>query len=48
MVETQFPKFRWGEVSEPNAGHTRNEWGEAKPRTKKIIAYTVVWDRDFQ
>lgn len=45
MVETQFPKFRWGEISEMNAGHTRNEWGATKPSPKKIIAYTVVWDK---
>jgi hypothetical protein len=45
VVETQFPKFRWGEVSEMNAGHTKNEWGATKPDPKKIIAYTVVWDR---
>ncbi|MFY9301415.1 MAG: hypothetical protein WAO91_09530 [Candidatus Nitrosotenuis sp.] len=46
MVETQFPKFRWGEISELNAGHTQNEWGKAKPSPKKVIAYTVVWDRN--
>ncbi|HSA98660.1 MAG TPA: hypothetical protein VLF17_06240 [Candidatus Nitrosotenuis sp.] len=46
MIETQFPKFEWGTISEPNSGHTRNEWGtkEQKPKIRKIIAYTVAWN----
>lgn len=50
MVETRFPKFKWGMVSEQNSGHTKDEWGtkEQKPKTGKIIAYTVSWDdRDY-
>ncbi|MGQ0606054.1 MAG: hypothetical protein ACT4OD_03745 [Candidatus Nitrosotenuis sp.] len=43
MIETQFPKFRWGIISEQNSGHTKNEWG--KSETKIIIAYRVNWDR---
>jgi hypothetical protein len=45
MVETQFPKFRWGTISELNSGHTQSEWG-AKSGPKKIITYTVVWDKE--
>ncbi len=44
MVETQFPKFRWGTISELNAGHTQNEWGSKS--TKRLVAYTVVWDKE--
>jgi hypothetical protein len=45
MIETQFPKFKWGMVSEQNSGHTKDEWGtKEKPKTRKIIAYTVSWD----
>lgn len=44
MVETQFPKFRWGTISEANAGHTRNEWG-SKSEAKIITAYRVIWDK---
>ncbi len=47
MVDTQFPKFKWETLSEQNSGHTKDEWGakEQKPKTRKIIAYTVAWDR---
>lgn len=45
MVETQFPKFRWGMTSEPNAGHTQDEWGIKKATKKVIVAYTVAWDK---
>ena len=46
MIETQFPKFKWGTVSEQNSGHTTDEWGtqKQKPKIRKIIAYTVAWD----
>ena len=47
MVETQFPKFKWGTISEPNSGHTQDEWGAKKPNPKKVIAYTVVWDKEI-
>lgn len=47
MVETQFPKFRWRTISELNSGHTRSEWGATKPGSKKVIAYTVVWDKEI-
>lgn len=49
IVETaKVPKFRWGEISELNSGHTPNEWGMAqKPKQKHtlIIAYDILWDR---
>jgi len=46
MVDTQFPKFKWETLSEQNSGHTKDEWGikAQKPKTTKIIAYTVVWN----
>lgn len=46
MVDTGFPKFKWGIFSEQNFGHTKDEWGtkEPMPKTRKIIAYTVAWD----
>ncbi|HXG14119.1 MAG TPA: hypothetical protein VNK25_03215 [Candidatus Nitrosotenuis sp.] len=44
MVETQFPKFRWGTISEQNSGHTKDEWG-SKQAPQKVIAYTVIWDK---
>ena len=46
MVDTQFPKFKWGTICEQNSGHTKDEWGtkEQKPKTRKIIAYTVAWN----
>jgi len=49
MIETQFPKFKWEMVSEQNSGHTKDEWGtkEQKPKTRKIIAYTVTWDNSL-
>jgi hypothetical protein len=45
MVETQFPKFKWGTISEQNSGHTQNEWGVKKGRQKTIIAYSLVWEK---
>jgi hypothetical protein len=48
MVETQFPKFSWGTTSELNSGHTKDEWGTKKSNPKKVIAYTVVWDKEIQ
>ena len=46
MKTAKIPKFRWGEISELNSGHTQNEWGmeekESVPRT--IVAYTVAWE----
>jgi len=41
MVETKFPKFHWGTISESNSGHTKSEWGRSEPR--RIIAYRLSW-----
>ena len=41
------PKFKWGEISELNSGHTPNEWGmkrEVKSKQNRIIAYDVSWN----
>ncbi len=26
-IQTKFPKFKWGVLSEQNSGHTPSEWG---------------------
>ena len=47
METAKTEKFRWGEVSELNSGHTSDEWGIAKkPKSRQnvIIAYDVVWN----
>jgi hypothetical protein len=47
METAKVPKFKWGEISELNSGHTSNEWGmaqKAKPQQKIIIAYDVSWN----
>ncbi len=46
MIDTQFPKFKWEELSEQNSGHTKDEWGikKQRPKTRKIITYAVIWD----
>jgi hypothetical protein len=43
MIETKFPKFQWGTVSEQNSGHTKGEWGKSEPRI--ITAYRVNWSK---
>lgn len=47
METVKIPKFKWGEISELNSGHTPDEWGvvqkNTKPRQTKIIAYDVSW-----
>ena len=48
METAKLPKFRWGELSEMNSGHTANEWGmHSKKNTtpKTFVAYTLSWDR---
>jgi len=42
------PKFKWGEISELNSGHTANEWGmaqKAKPKQNTIVAYDISWNK---
>ena len=50
IVETaNISKFKWGEISEHNSGHTPNEWGmeeKIKPKKRIIIAYDVSWNRE--
>lgn len=46
METAKVPKFKWGEISELNSGHTPNEWGmeqKAKPKQNRIIAYGILW-----
>ena len=48
METAKTSKFKWGEISELNSGHTPNEWGmvqKAKPRQTRIIAYDVLWNK---
>jgi hypothetical protein len=48
METAKVPKFRWGEVSDLNSGHTANEWGmaqKAKPKKTTIIAYDISWNK---
>lgn len=46
METAKIPKFQWGEVSDLNSGHTSDEWGTEKPKSKRnvIVAYDVVWN----
>jgi hypothetical protein len=39
MDTAKLPKFKWGELSELNSGHTENEWGLQK---KKSTPVTVI------
>jgi len=48
MKTAKVPKFKGGEVSELNAGHTTNEWGtekKEKSEQKVIVAYDIVWNQ---
>jgi len=46
METTKLPKFKWGELSELNSGHTENEWGlqQKKSAPRTFVSYTVSWD----
>jgi hypothetical protein len=47
METAKVPKFKWGEISELNSGHTPNEWGmtkKAKPKQNTVIAYDISWN----
>jgi hypothetical protein len=46
METAKLPKFKWGELSEQNSGHTENEWGLQKKKSNLIpfVSYTVSWD----
>ena len=46
METAKLPKFKWGEISNLNSGHTQNEWGLEKKKSgpKTFVTYTVSWD----
>lgn len=46
MKTVNLPKFKWGELSELNSGHTVDEWGVQKKQhvSRTIVSYTVSWD----
>jgi hypothetical protein len=47
METAKVPKFKWGEISDLNLGHTPNEWGmvqKTKPKQTTIIAYDISWN----
>jgi len=48
METSKVPKFKWGEISDLNSGHTANEWGmiqKKNPRQNTVIAYDISWSR---
>jgi len=48
MKTTKLPKFEWGRVDEPNAGHTKYEWGnqEDTPKIRIMEVYDLKWNID--
>jgi len=46
VESAKLSKFKWGEISELNSGHTPEEWGiqKKKPTVRTFVAYTVSWD----
>ncbi len=48
MKTAELPKFEWGRVDEPNAGHTKYEWEnqEDTPKICIIEAYDLKWNID--
>jgi len=47
MDAEKLPKKELGRIYELNLGHTENEWGNRKDRSKKcIIAYDLKWNID--
>ncbi len=48
METARLPKFEWGRVDEPNAGHTKDEWGkqEDTPKIHLIEVYDLKWNID--
>lgn len=47
METAKIPKFKWGEISELNSGHTPNEWGMQQSenrKQKKYVVYDVAWN----
>jgi len=48
MKTAKLPKFEWGRVDEPNAGHTKYEWGkqEDAPKIRIMEVYDLKWNID--
>ncbi len=48
MKTAKLPKFEWGRVDEPNAGHTKDEWGnqEDAPKIRIMEVYDLKWNID--
>ncbi len=48
MKTAKLPKFEWGRVDEPNAGHTKDEWGKREDTPKICImeVYDLKWNID--
>jgi len=49
MKTAKLPKFDWKRVDEPNAGHTKDEWGkqeEDTPKTRIMEVYDLKWNVD--
>ncbi len=49
MEKSKLPKFDWKRVDEPNAGHTKDEWGKREEYTPKIHiinSYDLKWNID--
>ncbi len=47
MKTAKLPKFEWGRVDEPNAGHTKDEWGkENTPKIRIMEVYDLKWNID--
>ena len=47
METANIPKFKWGEISELNSGHTPNEWGmeqKKNQKQRKYVVYDVAWN----
>lgn len=47
METAKLPKFEWGKTDNPNAGHTKEEWGNQEKKEINIIeAYDVSWNEN--
>ena len=43
MGTAKLPKFKWGELSELNSGHTENEWELQKKKPAPVMPYSISW-----
>ena len=48
MKTAKIPKFDWKRLDEPNAGHTKDEWGKQIhiPKVRIVEAYDLKWNMD--